>query len=218
MNLKEVQMAAGMMQWLSSGFTIGKADVANFICFRTGLERIQSARGGPPSSIRGKAPPAVVASIAFWLVEFAAWDCLCPIVAGFSPVCSWEILGRQDAGTDWGCGGFFLSNGVLLGYAHPWNVDERRRAFVAVRESTGVFELMGACHWMHCTPLEVAAKVAGSSSSLTAAPVSSALTLLTPNARRRFFLFNSSAALAPHTASRSVSVTSPIPSILSQTI
>jgi hypothetical protein len=148
MNLQEVQMAAGFMQWLAVGFSIGKADVASLICFRTALERIQRARGGPSSSIRGKAPPAVVASIAFWVVEFASWNRICPIVASFSPACSWEVLGRNDASTDWGCGGFFLHGDVLLAYARPWCDAERQRAFVTVRESTGVFELMGACHWI----------------------------------------------------------------------
>jgi hypothetical protein len=156
MSLQEVQMAAGFMQWLSVGFSIGKADVASFICFRTALERIQRSRGGPSSSIRGKAPPQVVASVAFWADSFASWDRTCPIVAGFSPACSFEVLGRNDASTEWGYGGFYLFGDVLLGYARPWTAAERQRAFVTIRESTGVFELMGACHWIatfggHCT-------------------------------------------------------------------
>jgi hypothetical protein len=148
MSLREVRVGAGFMQWLSGGFTIGKADVASFICFRTALDRIQSSRGGTAEGIRGKAPPAVVASINFWNVEFPLWDGCCPIVAGFSPEFTWEALGRQDASTDWGCGGFLFSPGLLLGYAHPWSAPERRDAFVTERESTGVFELLGACHWM----------------------------------------------------------------------
>ena len=112
------------------------------------LDRIQSSRGGTAEGIRGKAPPAVVASINFWNVEFPLWDGCCPIVAGFSPEFTWEALGRQDASTDWGCGGFLFSPGLLLGYAHPWSAPERRDAFVTERESTGVFELLGARHWM----------------------------------------------------------------------
>jgi hypothetical protein len=75
MFLDEVRMAAGFMQWLSFGFTVGVADAAAFICSPT--------NSGPTSSVRGKAPPAAGVSIAFWREVLTICDPMSPFVASF---------------------------------------------------------------------------------------------------------------------------------------
>lgn len=67
---------------------------------------------------------------------------------GFTSSSSWEVLGQSDACTEWGCGGLLFDGKQLLGYAREWSADERKEAFVAQRESTGVFEMMGALEWL----------------------------------------------------------------------
>jgi hypothetical protein len=64
------------------------------------------------------------------------------------------MLGRCDASTEHGCGGFWLSSSTevnpgprLRGFSYAWSEEDRNYAFVAVRESTGVFEIMGAGKW-----------------------------------------------------------------------
>ena len=95
-----------------------------------------------------KAPRQVVDSeaINFWCTVFRSWDRRCPIFACFSPVSGWELRGKVDACTSWGCGGILFDGQNLWAFAHEWTNDERALAFVAERESTGFFELSGMRH------------------------------------------------------------------------
>ena len=94
------------------------------------------------------------AALQFWATALPKWNRECPIVAGFTPVNSWEVLGRDDASTDWGCGGFIvLPRAVtpyLLYFTHEWSPEERCVAMRCERESTGLLELMGATRWLEC--------------------------------------------------------------------
>ena len=62
-----------------------------------------------------------------------------------------EVLGRVDAATEdgHGCGGLMWvpTEGKLLGFVHVWTEEERERAYVVDRESTGVLESYGAMKW-----------------------------------------------------------------------
>ena len=86
-------------------------------------------------------------AISFWASRFPDWDRKCPVWLDFGPTCSWQALGACDACTDWGCGGWILVKGSLFVFCHEWSPAERKLAFVATRESTGVLETLGAFHW-----------------------------------------------------------------------
>jgi hypothetical protein len=85
-------------------------------------------------------------------LDFAAsvyldWDRRCPIFADFGPTATWQFLGRCDASSDWGCGGFLYDGECLRAFQHEWRDDERELAMCGIRESTTVEELQGAAHW-----------------------------------------------------------------------
>jgi hypothetical protein len=54
---------------------------------------------------------AEMAALQFWAAHIPRWNRLCPIVAGFSPVCRHDCLARTDASTEWG-GGRLVSTGT----------------------------------------------------------------------------------------------------------
>ena len=78
----------------------------------------------------------------------ASWPGECPMVQNFSPTAQWQQMGRIDASTDWGCGGFIYDGTTLHGFMHRWDAAERELAACRVRESTGVFEVLGAVYWL----------------------------------------------------------------------
>ena len=51
--------------------------------------------------------------------------------------------------TSWGCGGFIYiaSSKKLFYFSHAWSQEDRRKAFVMERESTGSMELHGSKLW-----------------------------------------------------------------------
>lgn len=86
-----------------------------------------------------------------WGEFFPKWDRKRRLFMGFGPMACEEVLGRVDAATaaGHGCGGvlFDKGRGVLKGFVHKWTEEERNRAMVVQRESTGVLEAMGAAWW-----------------------------------------------------------------------
>ena len=59
-----------------------------------------------------------------------------------------EALGKVDACTDWGCGGIIYDGVTLRGFMHPWSSEERALAQCRIRESSGVFEVLGCTYWL----------------------------------------------------------------------
>jgi len=153
MSLLELQSCVGLLQWLSAGFPSGKADVAFLIHLRTRGERQQKNQGRSPQHIDVKVSKEAGESLRFWAAFLRTWDKRCPIFEGFSPRATWQVLGRADACTDWGCGGVLLCPGAggkwaMHAFMHKWTAADRKRAFVAERESTGVLEMEGAHRWL----------------------------------------------------------------------
>jgi len=147
LSLSEVRKVVGLMNWLSAAFEIGKADVASLIGVRTGLEAVAVRKSLRPDDVSAVLTGPAAESLLFWARVFPSWDRSCPIVGGFGPTRSWELLGRCDASTDWGAGGFLFDGSHVWLFARPWSDGDRGKAFVSNRESTGVFELMGASIW-----------------------------------------------------------------------
>ncbi len=50
------------------------------------------------------------------------------MVQSFGPTASWQQLGRIDASTKWGCGGFIFDGSSMYGFMHRWDERERRLA------------------------------------------------------------------------------------------
>ena len=147
LSLGECEKAAGIMFWVSAGFTIGRSDVGALVNFRSELGRIAARENLSKSAVRKRAPPQVKEALQFWLRRFSTWDRRCPIFAPFSPVTWWERWGKFDSCTDWGCGGLLFDGVRLFAFAHEWTGEERARAFVLSRESTGFLELLGGKFW-----------------------------------------------------------------------
>jgi hypothetical protein len=182
MSLGHVETATGMFQWLSAGFSRGKADAAYLIHVRTAGKAKQARTKVPKARLQVRLTAEAMAAIHFWHIHFAKWDRTCPIFQGFTPTSSWERLGRVDASTEWGCGGWIFDGARLLFFVHEWTQEERKLAFVKLRESTGALELMGARRWIRhfekaCTQkrvqleLDSAPAVLGLAAAYSAKPV-----------------------------------------------
>ena len=150
MSLSDLETATGMMYWLGAGFTMGAACVGHLIHDRTKGQAMHTRSARPKSAVMVRVSREAQAALRFWGDFFPTWNKRCPIFAGFSPVTTFEVLGRVDASTEWGCGGFAydVATGELHGFCHEWTAEERKKAHVAVRESTGVMEAMGARIWL----------------------------------------------------------------------
>lgn len=147
-SLFEVRRLVGLMNWVVAGFPVGKADVAPLVHMRTKGDRI--AKNHPRLKVEDiKLPFSARAkeSVSFWLSTLSRWNGRCPIALDFGPVATWQKLGRVDASTDWGCGGFLVDGEEVLAFVHPWTPEERSAAFVKERMSTGALELLGAKYW-----------------------------------------------------------------------
>ena len=140
LSLRDLEKAAGIMYWLSSGFTIGRGSVGNIIHDRTRAQCHQRRRGGPPRQTLIALSDPCRAAFRIWGNFFPKWDRFCPIIESFTPTSTWQVLGRVDACTTWGCGGWaFVRGGANASAAnHEWTQEERTRSFVKDRESTGV--------------------------------------------------------------------------------
>ena len=147
LSLSEVRSMVGFMVWMTAAFQAGAGCVADLVSVRTALEasakRLRKDEDSAFATLKGASKEAIM----FWADWFPVWDREAPIMLGFTSSSTWEILGQSDASTEWGYGGLFYDGQVLRGYAKPWSAEERKKAFVVLRESTGVFEMMGALEW-----------------------------------------------------------------------
>jgi hypothetical protein len=147
MSLKQVETAVGLLSWASTGLPMLTQCVAPLIHMRTALERIHEATGADKRSVTMSKPPHAAVAIEFAASVYLKWNRTCPILGAFGPTATWHILGRCDASTDWGCGGFIFDGVCLRAFQHQWTAAERELAMCDIRESTTVEELQGAAHW-----------------------------------------------------------------------
>ena len=163
---KELESAVGLMLFLAAGFAVGRAHVA---CLRGQLTKYASAataagwRGAFKCALSAQAQGA----LAFWHEFFGSWDRRCKCVLAMGPVAAYEVLGRVDASTEFGCGGWVWVVGEPIAhyFVHEWTDADRRFAMVQLRESTGCLEAYGMALWAEfCSPMN-GARVSGFSSS-----------------------------------------------------
>jgi hypothetical protein len=148
LSLTDCRKAVGLLEWISDGFPVGKPDVSPLVGMRTAGEAMLARRPSlSPVAVMVPFTPHAKEAVSFWALMFGRWDGRCQVIENFGPHVSWQCLAQVDASTDWGCGGFVLSPAGLVGFAHEWTADERSLAFVNVRESTGLLELMAA-EWL----------------------------------------------------------------------
>ena len=157
LSLKIVHRLAGVMIWLSSGFSMGTAAVISVVAVRTAgvATQIKMAKKRGVSTIPSSAVKCVITdaaadSIAFWHEFFPAWDRKCPAILGFGPCASFQLLGRVDAATTaeppHGCGGFIFDPTLpyVLAFHHVWTKEELEAADVEKRRSSTVLESFAA--------------------------------------------------------------------------
>jgi hypothetical protein len=149
-SLQDAERAAGIMLFISAGFSIGRPDVAAVHRLKFRAKELRKSTRTCPSTILVPIDlePRARSALSFWAEFFPKWNRRCEVFLDFGPTAAWQKLGRCDASTEWGCGGFFLDDEVLLGFAHKWSQNERDLALVTERESTGVFEVLGPVHWL----------------------------------------------------------------------
>jgi hypothetical protein len=158
------------MHNLSAGFIVGKPLVAFMRHMQTqGDRRVQIERK-PATEVLVVLDRKASMALDVWAHVFIWWDRKCPIVAGFTPQSSFQVLIRPDASTRWGCGAMLWEHNatVVRGFLHEWHSGERRqakqkRSYAAplnpveeaelLRESTSVFEALGVLkalqHFVH---------------------------------------------------------------------
>ena len=129
--MKEVRRCIGLLRWLSAGFSQGRTDMPHLVHAMVSAQAGSDAHerrfrhASKAAEFTFKLSTAACGVILFWHEFFPLWDRCCPIRQGFSPTASWQGLGRVDASTRWGCGGFLLLEGSLLGFMHEWTPAER---------------------------------------------------------------------------------------------
>jgi hypothetical protein len=145
--LKALESMVGILQWLSAAFALGQADLSSIVMLKTKAKALYKSTRGKTSSVHVSDNAAY--ALRFWHEHFLTWDCTCPITSGFNPTVSYQILGRVDASTDWGCGGILYDGASLYYFLHAWTTAERVAAQAEARASTGHLEMLGACYWLH---------------------------------------------------------------------
>jgi hypothetical protein len=151
LSFKEVERACGLMLWISSGFQMGRGDVAWVMALRTAGERIAARLRVPKHAVRIPLSDGAREAFAFWAAFFPTWNRECPIVQGWGPSAAWEWFGQVDASTEWGCGGVLFPrdpSAPIRAFAHEWSKEERASSIVTSRESTGVLEMLGVVWWL----------------------------------------------------------------------
>ena len=149
LSLHEVEKAVGILMFLASAFTIGRADLVHLVAMRTAGQaahrkaEAKARRSLSRKSIACAVLPAAAGTFRFWNEFFPLWDRRAPVFLDFGPTAHFQCLIRIDASTDFGCGGFLFIPGVerVFAFVHKWSVAERELAVVLQRESTGVMEM-----------------------------------------------------------------------------
>lgn len=157
LSVADIETAAGCMQWLASGFSIGAAYVGPLFSLRAAAKTYHALAGGPKGhlyiNITEPKYEGVREALRFWATFFAQWDRICPIVQSFGPNAGPQAWGWVDASTTWGCGGIlYLPQGsrppLLFGFTHKWSKIELDSAECTIRASTGVLEALAIHIWL----------------------------------------------------------------------
>lgn len=159
LSLFDIRRAVGFMLCLSAGFEIGRASAAYLIHARTRGDAVFATGGCSPADVIVKLRAAEMAALQFWAAHIPRWNRLCPIVAGFSPVCRYDFLARTDASTEWGGGGWFLPARVatsVRAFQVQWSQRVRGQAFVRHRESTAYLEALAVVELLQAFGAEMA--------------------------------------------------------------
>ena len=160
LTLKDYEKIVGILRWLAAGFRVGRAHLGFLMA-----EAAQHAHAavaprsgyvGPPWLRTFAVGEMAKQALLFWARFFPKWDGRCPVFLDFGPKASWEAVGRVDASTDWGCGGWLWIRGQPQAWAfkHKWSKVERERSMRGpdgtrlLRESTTVLEAMAHERWM----------------------------------------------------------------------
>jgi hypothetical protein len=141
---KEIERIIGFLTWISAGFLIGRPQLASL---RAELRRrkhimYNAANRRHVLILSHRARQC----LHFWNKFVPKWDGRCTVFLDFGPMAGPEVLWRLDASTEWGMGAVMWTIGEPEGLyiLHEWTEEERKTAFVAERESTGVLEAMAA--------------------------------------------------------------------------
>ena len=148
LSLEIIEKACGLLQWVTAGFPVGQSDLGHLIHLRTVAGRASALTGSSRKSLCVPVPERATSALMFWHKAFMTWDGTCPILQVFSPVASWEVTGRVDASTDFGCGGFAFTGSGVFYFIHEWTAAERDFAKVKSRESTAILEMLGIQYWL----------------------------------------------------------------------
>jgi hypothetical protein len=155
LSIRALESLVGILRWLSSGFRIGLSHLAYIVAE-------VAKHKGKATRIRARSPhqrmferlyevgPEAATAIRFWARFFPTWDGRCPVFLDFGPTATWEVIGRVDASTEWGCGGWMWIRGspTVFAFKHKWTEKEKKRAWVKTRMSTTVLEAIGTELWM----------------------------------------------------------------------
>ena len=160
LSLAQLDKACGMMYFIGAGFTIGQAAGGYLIHDRTQARALQKRIGGPPSKTFRTLSRESKAALNLWAEIFPKWDRFCPIIEGFTPTSSWEVLGAVDACTgpkdekEGGAGGWMIDESLrgqdrgLIGWTHKWSSEEFLSSYALTEPSSGVLEAMGVRIWV----------------------------------------------------------------------
>jgi hypothetical protein len=150
--LRVIQSLLGILAWLRPAFPLAGAFISPLADLRRQCRSFSAGRRhGGPSLARARVSP-VAREALLWCHELlSSWDCVAPVRAPFGPFHEAERHGWVDASTSFGVGGVFFnpsaSPPVLEGFVRPWTESERKMAFVSVRSSSGVMEMLGLFVW-----------------------------------------------------------------------
>jgi hypothetical protein len=143
-----LEMACGLVMWFSAGIPAFRPYVAPLTKMRYAGKAKYLRKACEKRSVNCHFTPEARHALDVITAAFRLWSGECPMVQGFGPTARWQMLGRVDACTDWGCGGIAYDGVSLRGFMHKWDGHERELAKCKVRESSGVFEVLGCVYWL----------------------------------------------------------------------
>ena len=151
MKAKDVQILAGIMQYVATVMLVGRAFVPHVLAL---IKRCKFGGSGPrrfrPTYPVIKLTEPVRDALRFYDSILRSWDGVAPMVQGFGPTAHDECIGFVDASTDDGCGGWIWipATKTLRGFVHLWSADEKADAFVDAFWSSTVYESGGITMWI----------------------------------------------------------------------
>ena len=112
LRIAEFESLVGILRWLSAGFRVhvGRAHLGFLVIETTKHKRAELATrarwSGMPWMRTFTVGERAREALLFWTRFFPKWDGRCRVFLDFGPTATWEAIGRFDASTEWGCGGW----------------------------------------------------------------------------------------------------------------